>query len=131
MLRRRQEFVSESVKEVVKDGPRAFQTLRKPTTFRLSPEAYAAYQEWASAQDAKHVEDGAQHVAYAIHSETETKEKSVKVVSTTPYASGDTNLHRIFAGMSVVEDNTLRGDAVLIDGVVGAHVRMRGEPLKD
>ncbi len=73
----------------------------KPRVFRLAPAAYAQYQDWAAAQDAAHV---------GISQKVIDKDGT-----TAPYEAGDTNLHRTFAGLPVVEEIDLPGESVIVE----------------
>lgn len=125
MLTRKREFEIEAEKEVSIVGARKFQSLRIPTSIRLSPEAFASYKEWADARDAQHVADGAVHVTYGIDAEKQVIQTGAK-----PYLAGDTKLATFFAGLQLIEDNTLRGDSVIVEGVIGNRVKMEGRVLE-
>ncbi len=125
ILARKTEFEAEALKEVSIVGARKFQSLRIPTSVRLSPEAFTAYREWADARDAQHVAEGAKHVTYGVDAD-----KHVIRTGEKPYEAGDSKLHAVFAGLQVIEDNTLRGDSVIVEGVVGNRVKMEGKVLE-
>lgn len=106
MLQERANFVNAAEEERKKDfQPKA----RQPIAFRLSPDGFHAYQEWAKAVDQA-------NVGVAVHKVYDPKTGEEQPEKQKDYADGHTKLHEIFAGLKVMEDNRLIGDAVVVVG---------------